>query len=217
MLHQSVRLLTGRLLPVTSGICRQQTSRCSSHPVQKIQTDSDLGDDKEQWKCWQVPIMLLNCFLFTPIAVWSMNLFISVCFPRHVLSLHSSLHILTENLQIPKAHHFDSCRQGAGGKQRANRQTWVWPADSHGPSAAHLALHPSSKQTNNLTLQLCFSSLSLESSPPSPNYPIQLWPSGTHSPNCQSTVWLSLGGELHITKTSAPKGLLVLGAWHTLQ
>lgn len=172
MLHQSARLLTGSLLPVTSGICRQQTSRCSSHPVQKIQTDSDLSDDKEQWKCWQAHIMLLNCFLFTPIAVWSMNFFISVCFYMSCFEfvMHSSLHILTQNLQIPKTYHFYSCRQGAGGKQQ-NRQTWVWPAGSHGPTAAHLTLHPSSKQTNSRTLQLFFSSLSLESSPPSPIIP----------------------------------------------
>lgn len=86
-------------------------------------------------------------------------------------AMHSSLHILIENLQIPKTYHFYSCRQGAGGKQRENRQTWVCPADSHSPTAAHLTLHPSSKQTNSHTLQLLFSSLSLESSPPSPIIP----------------------------------------------
>lgn len=65
MFHQSIRLLTGRLLSATSGICRQQTSRCSSHPELKIQTDSDSSGDEERWECWQAQSMLLNCFLFT--------------------------------------------------------------------------------------------------------------------------------------------------------
>lgn len=151
VLCQSARLCTGCL---TSRLCRQQTNRCSSHPVKKIQADSYLSDDKDRWECWQPQVMLLNHFNIHPVAVLECEplhscMFSMSQFKAYRCAVHSCLHIWTEELQTYR--YFYYSRQGAGGLQQ-NSQTWVWQTDGHGLTAAHLALHPLSTVHKPATL-----------------------------------------------------------------
>lgn len=127
------RLHTGRLLSATSCVYRQQTSSCFSHPVQKIQTDSDLSDDEEQRECWQPQTRLLNHFL----AVWKMNFCVTTSFHAFECAVHSS-HIL--------------------GYVLTNRTTFTTPGRELEASSRRTARHGCNRQTDGQTWPQCCSS-----------------------------------------------------------